>query len=55
MAAHVLLIEDEPNICEAIRFILMRDGFGAGGPGDAPEPPPQGLPGQPPGTGRDPS
>lgn len=27
MAAHVLLIEDEPNICEAIRFILMRDGF----------------------------
>jgi DNA-binding response OmpR family regulator len=27
MAAHVLLIEDEPNISEAIRFILMRDGF----------------------------
>jgi DNA-binding response OmpR family regulator len=27
MAAHVLLVEDEPNICEAIRFILMRDGF----------------------------
>jgi DNA-binding response OmpR family regulator len=27
MAAHVLLIEDEPNICEAIRFILMRDGY----------------------------
>lgn len=27
MAGHVLLIEDEPNICEAIRFILMRDGF----------------------------
>jgi DNA-binding response OmpR family regulator len=27
MAAHVLLIEDEPNICEAIRFILMRGGF----------------------------
>lgn len=24
---HVLLIEDEPNIAEAIRFILMRDGF----------------------------
>lgn len=27
MAAHVLLIEDEPNICEAIRFILMRAGY----------------------------
>jgi len=27
MAGHVLLIEDEPNICEAIRFILMREGF----------------------------
>jgi DNA-binding response OmpR family regulator len=26
MAAHVLLIEDEPNIAEAIRFILTRDG-----------------------------
>ncbi|MGQ0564543.1 MAG: response regulator transcription factor [Gemmobacter sp.] len=24
---HVLLIEDEPNIAEAIRFILTRDGF----------------------------
>ena len=24
---HVLLIEDEPNIAEAMRFILMRDGF----------------------------
>ncbi len=24
---HVLLVEDEPNIAEAIRFILMRDGF----------------------------
>ena len=24
---HVLLIEDEPNIAEAIRFILMRDGW----------------------------
>ncbi|MCF8484748.1 MAG: response regulator [Rhodobacteraceae bacterium] len=26
MTARVLLIEDEPNICEAIRFILSRDG-----------------------------
>ena len=26
MASHVLLIEDEPNIAEAIRFILSRDG-----------------------------
>ena len=26
-SSHVLLIEDEPNIAEAIRFILMRDGF----------------------------
>jgi DNA-binding response OmpR family regulator len=26
MAAHVLLIEDEPHIAEAIRFILTRDG-----------------------------
>lgn len=26
MAAQVLLIEDEPNISEAIRFILSRDG-----------------------------
>ncbi|NUB43673.1 response regulator [Fertoebacter nigrum] len=26
MTAHVLLIEDEPNIAEAIRFILTRDG-----------------------------
>lgn len=25
--AHVLLIEDEPNIAEAIRFILSRDGW----------------------------
>ena len=24
---HVLLIEDEPHIAEAIRFILMRDGW----------------------------
>lgn len=24
---HVLLVEDEPNISEAIRFILMRDGW----------------------------
>lgn len=27
MAQHVLLIEDEPNIAEAIRFILSRDGW----------------------------
>ncbi len=27
MAAHVLLIEDEPNIAEAICFLLTRDGI----------------------------
>ena len=27
MARKVLLIEDEPNIVEAIRFILSRDGW----------------------------
>ena len=27
MPGHVLLIEDEPNIAEAIRFILSRDGL----------------------------
>ena len=27
MSQHVLLIEDEPNIAEAIRFILSRDGW----------------------------
>jgi DNA-binding response OmpR family regulator len=27
MGRHVLLIEDEPNITEAIRFILSRDGW----------------------------
>ncbi len=27
MAKHVLLIEDEPNIIEAISFILARDGW----------------------------
>jgi DNA-binding response OmpR family regulator len=27
MASHVLLIEDEPHIAEAIRFILSRDGW----------------------------
>lgn len=27
MAPHVLLIEDEPNIAEAIRFLLTRDGM----------------------------
>lgn len=27
MGGHVLLVEDEPNIIEAIRFILSRDGW----------------------------
>ena len=27
LPSHVLLIEDEPNIAEAIRFILSRDGI----------------------------
>lgn len=27
MSQHVLLIEDEPNIIEAIRFLLTRDGW----------------------------
>jgi DNA-binding response OmpR family regulator len=27
MSGHVLLIEDEPNIIEAIRFILSREGW----------------------------
>ena len=27
MGRHVLLIEDEPNIVEAVRFILARDGW----------------------------
>jgi DNA-binding response OmpR family regulator len=27
LAPHVLLIEDEPNIAEAIRFLLSRDGM----------------------------
>jgi len=27
VARHVLLVEDEPNIAEAIRFILARDGL----------------------------
>ncbi len=27
MGKHILLIEDEPNIAEAIRFILTRDGW----------------------------
>lgn len=26
-AGHILLVEDEPNIAEAIRFVLGRDGF----------------------------
>lgn len=27
VAQHVLLVEDEPNIAEAIRFLLSRDGW----------------------------
>ena len=27
MGQHVLLIEDEPNIAEALRFVLARDGW----------------------------
>ncbi|WP_127900652.1 response regulator transcription factor [Solirhodobacter olei] len=27
MAKHVLLVEDEPNIAEAMRYILARDGW----------------------------
>jgi DNA-binding response OmpR family regulator len=27
MTKHVLLIEDEPNIAEAIRFLLLREGY----------------------------
>lgn len=27
MGRHVLLIEDEPNIAEALRFVLARDGW----------------------------
>lgn len=27
MTGHVMLVEDEPNITEAIRFILTRDGW----------------------------
>ena len=34
MASHVLLIEDEPNIAEAIRFILSRDGWRVSMQGD---------------------
>lgn len=34
MAAHVLLIEDEPNIAEAIRFLLSRDGLRVSHAGD---------------------
>lgn len=30
MGRHVLLIEDEPNIIEAIRFLLTRDGWKVG-------------------------
>jgi len=34
LAAHVLLIEDEPNIAEAIRFLLSRDGLRVSHVGD---------------------
>ncbi len=34
MAGRVLLIEDEPNIAEALRFILGRDGWEVGVHGD---------------------
>lgn len=34
MASHVLLIEDEPNVAEAIRFILSRDGWRVSTQGD---------------------
>jgi DNA-binding response OmpR family regulator len=34
VAGHVLLIEDEPNIAEALRFILGRDGWQVGVHGD---------------------
>lgn len=34
MTAHVLLIEDEPNIAEAIRFLLSRDGLRVSHAGD---------------------
>ncbi len=34
LAAHVLLIEDEPNIAEAIRFLLSRDGLRVSHAGD---------------------
>ncbi len=34
MSRHVLLIEDEPNIVEAIRFLLRRDGWTVDAHGD---------------------
>lgn len=34
MAKRVLLIEDEPNIVEAIRFLLARDGWDVAAHGD---------------------
>jgi DNA-binding response OmpR family regulator len=34
MGQHVLLIEDEPSIAEAIRFILVRDGWRVSCEGD---------------------
>lgn len=34
VADHVLLIEDEPNIAEAIRFLLTRDGLRVSHAGD---------------------
>lgn len=34
MSRHVVLIEDEPNIAEAIRFLLTRDGWSVDTHGD---------------------
>ncbi|WP_037256241.1 response regulator transcription factor [Roseobacter sp. SK209-2-6] len=34
MSRHVVLIEDEPNIAEAIRFLLIRDGWSVDAHGD---------------------
>ena len=34
MSRHVVLIEDEPNIAEAIRFLLTRDGWSVDVHGD---------------------
>ena len=34
MGRHVLLIEDEPHIAEAIRYLLTRDGWSVTSHGD---------------------